>query len=147
MDMIIPKETMADAKHQIKYATKTNNSLAKDLTVFVGLVVDKVLDIGILHHAAKELVTQWPILGGQLVTKVTILKLTPAKSILTVYRQILTPSKPAIELTSSHERLPRHSMKSFPSTFTLSILSYQRISTSFEGNHLTNYSILTLYSF
>jgi hypothetical protein len=67
---------MAAPSHPVPYTTATNNSLAKDLTVFVGLIVDKILDVGILHHAAQDLVTQWPILGGQLITRVTFSNLT-----------------------------------------------------------------------
>lgn len=60
------------------HATGTNNAIAKDLTVFVGLVVNKPLDVEILLHAAQHLVAQWPILGGQLITKVTTLPSTPS---------------------------------------------------------------------
>lgn len=61
---------MGSVGDPIPYATKTTNSLAKDLTVFVGLVVDGPLDIRTLRDAAEALVARWPILGGKLVTKV-----------------------------------------------------------------------------
>ena len=61
---------MGSVGDPIPYATKTTNSLAKDLTVFVGLVVDGPLDIRTLRDAAEALVARWPILGGELVTKV-----------------------------------------------------------------------------
>lgn len=61
---------MASSSKSNQYTAKTNNALTKDCTVFVGLIVDKVLDVETLHRAAKELITQWPILGGDLITNV-----------------------------------------------------------------------------
>jgi hypothetical protein len=54
---------MAHSKPTIQYASKTTNSIAKDFTVFVGLVINRVLDIIILDDAVQELVARWPILG------------------------------------------------------------------------------------
>ncbi|KAN0092492.1 hypothetical protein V8E51_018339 [Hyaloscypha variabilis] len=48
-------------------STLTTNPVAKDLTVFVGLVVSGALDIGVLESAARELVEQWQMLGGTLI--------------------------------------------------------------------------------
>lgn len=61
---------MTNSMGSVQYTTKITNSLAKNLTVFVGLVVDSVLDAGILKDAARELIARWPILGGHLKTKV-----------------------------------------------------------------------------
>jgi hypothetical protein len=63
---------MAQSEPTIQYSPKTTNSIAKDFTVFVGLVVSGVLDIGILDDAAQELVARWQILGGKLIRKVLI---------------------------------------------------------------------------
>jgi hypothetical protein len=49
---------MANSMGSVQYTTETTNSLAKDLTVFVGLVVDSVLDAGIWKDAARELVAR-----------------------------------------------------------------------------------------
>ncbi|PMD31654.1 hypothetical protein L207DRAFT_190766 [Hyaloscypha variabilis F] len=59
--------SMAHHEPITKYSPKTTNPVAKDLTVFVGLVVSGVLDIGVLESAARELVEQWQMLGGTLI--------------------------------------------------------------------------------
>lgn len=48
------------------YTCISNNSLANHSTIYVGLVVDTVLDPATLREKAAELVAAWPILGGKL---------------------------------------------------------------------------------
>ncbi|KAJ5971285.1 uncharacterized protein N7479_001203 [Penicillium vulpinum] len=48
------------------YTCRSANSLTNYSTIYVGLVVDCVLDPGILGDKAAELVAAWPILGGTL---------------------------------------------------------------------------------
>ncbi|KAE9368994.1 hypothetical protein N431DRAFT_547800 [Stipitochalara longipes BDJ] len=60
---------MSQPNPATRYSPKTTNPIAKDFTVFVGLVVNGVLDISILNAAAQELVHQWPILGGTLIRR------------------------------------------------------------------------------
>lgn len=61
---------MPSSKFPEQYSLLTNNNLTKDIAIFVGLVVAGVLDVGILETKAQELVAQWPLLGGKIVTKV-----------------------------------------------------------------------------
>ncbi|KAJ5718942.1 hypothetical protein N7493_007397 [Penicillium malachiteum] len=48
------------------YTCRSANSLTNYSTIYVGLVVDCVLDSGILGEKAAELIAAWPILGGTL---------------------------------------------------------------------------------
>lgn len=52
----------------------------KDLTLFTGIVVNQILDVKRLHNGAMELIAQWPILGGQLLTNACTLTLSHSKS-------------------------------------------------------------------
>ncbi|KAI5776256.1 hypothetical protein EDC01DRAFT_715175 [Geopyxis carbonaria] len=60
---------MSSSKFPDQYSLLTNNNLTKDVTIFVGIVVSGVLNVEILESKAQELVTEWPLLGGKLVTK------------------------------------------------------------------------------
>jgi hypothetical protein len=62
---------MANFKPNMKYSPKASNPIAKDFTVFVGLVVNGILDVSVLEAVAQELVYQWPILGGTLIRTVS----------------------------------------------------------------------------
>ncbi|KAI5844027.1 hypothetical protein DFP73DRAFT_75213 [Morchella snyderi] len=59
---------MAQNTHTDHYTVLTNNTLTKDITLFIGLVIPSVLDISKLKNAHEELVKHWPILGGTLIT-------------------------------------------------------------------------------
>jgi hypothetical protein len=53
-----------------EYSTKSTSSLAKDGTVCVGLVVDTLLNVGVLEEKVKEFVLErWQLLRGSLNTK------------------------------------------------------------------------------
>ena len=71
---------MSVNSYPTSYSTKTNNSLAKDLTIFIGLVIDGVLDVRVLESKATELVSLWSILGGTLVTSVSITPRTTVRA-------------------------------------------------------------------
>jgi hypothetical protein len=63
---------MAHFEPNMNYPPKTTNPVAKDLTVFVGLAVNGVLNITVLEAAAHDLVYHWPILGGTLIRTVSL---------------------------------------------------------------------------
>ncbi|RDW58422.1 hypothetical protein BP5796_12352 [Coleophoma crateriformis] len=52
-----------------EYVSRTNEANSKSTTVFVGIVVNGRLDIDLLRLKAQELVSQWPLLGGTVLTK------------------------------------------------------------------------------
>jgi len=52
------------------YQQKTSDSMAKDLTIYIGLVFDGVLDGKLLEQKYREFVVRWPIVGGKLVINV-----------------------------------------------------------------------------
>ena len=52
------------------YSGLTNNSIMKNTTVFIGLVVRGALVVDVLKDEATELVEKWPVLGSKFVTKV-----------------------------------------------------------------------------
>jgi hypothetical protein len=52
-----------------KYSILSPFSLSKDITSYVGLIVDGILDENILKEKACELAARSSILGGELVTK------------------------------------------------------------------------------
>lgn len=63
---------MAQNPHPNHYTVLTNNTLTKDITLFIGLVIPNVLDISKLKDSHEELVKHWPILGGTFITSVCI---------------------------------------------------------------------------
>jgi hypothetical protein len=69
---------MSSSKIPERYSLLTVNNVTKDVTVFVGLVVSGILDSELLARKASELISLWPILGGELVTKVLCLTWTDA---------------------------------------------------------------------
>jgi hypothetical protein len=111
------KDRMTDDPYPTHYVTKTNNSLAKVLTIFVGLVVTEILDIGNLHHATQELVARWPILGGELITQVRFPSVTFQIARLILYRQTHIHSRPGILLSSNPAQLQSPSTITSPWTF------------------------------
>lgn len=63
-----PRLAMETPASFTQHSPKTSFVFAKDITNFVGLVINGVLDTGILERAAKDLIAQWPVLGGSLIT-------------------------------------------------------------------------------
>lgn len=51
------------------YKLETNNTITKDLTVYIGLVFDASLDGEFLEQKYHEFVSRWPVVGGKLVKK------------------------------------------------------------------------------
>lgn len=54
----------------VRYKPITNSNNCRDVIVFVGLVVDQVLDEAKLQKAAVKLIAKWPLLGGKIITSV-----------------------------------------------------------------------------
>jgi hypothetical protein len=52
------------------YSGMTNNPVAKDTTLFIGIVVRGTLVVDVLKEKATELIEKWPVLGGKFITKV-----------------------------------------------------------------------------
>ena len=52
------------------YSGFTNSPIAKDTTIFIGIVVRGTLIVDVLKNKATELIERWPALGGKFVTKV-----------------------------------------------------------------------------
>ena len=52
------------------YSGLTNSPIAKDTTIFIGIVVRGTLVVDVLKDKATELIEKWPVLGGKFVTKV-----------------------------------------------------------------------------
>lgn len=53
-----------------EYTLKTNEPLGQDCVTFVCLSISGRLDPSLLEEKHHELVKQWPVLGGDLVTNV-----------------------------------------------------------------------------
>lgn len=51
------------------YKLETNNTITKDLTVYIGLVFDAILDGEFLEQKYHRFVNKWPVIGGKLVRK------------------------------------------------------------------------------
>lgn len=52
------------------YSGLTNNPIAKDTTLFIGIIVRGTLVIDVLKEKAAKLIEKWPVLGGKFITKV-----------------------------------------------------------------------------
>lgn len=137
---------MAHNKPLTKYSPKTSNQFAKDLTVFVGLVVQGVLDVDVLESAAHELVHQWPMLGGTLIRTVS-----PARRLITSAwkcggsslgsRRTPSLSKAATQLISRLEQSTKPCERISQSTSTSISQTPQYIRRSRKGTMQMNVSI------
>jgi len=55
------------------YQPKTTDVFVQDLTIYIGLVFDGVLDGELLEQKYREFVVRWPTVGGKLVTSVCLI--------------------------------------------------------------------------
>jgi hypothetical protein len=54
-----------------RYSCGSTNNLTSESFIYVGLVVDAVLDSNVLRDNTTKLIAEWPILGGKLQNNVS----------------------------------------------------------------------------
>ncbi|KAF3941541.1 hypothetical protein ABW19_dt0203933 [Dactylella cylindrospora] len=81
-----------------QYTLKTNDPLAQDCVTIVCFSISGRLDVNILEQKHKEMVANWPVLGGELLTSTTPYQMSTGKTVDFKHRTINSKLKDVVPM-------------------------------------------------